>query len=607
MGIPESLGPLPLQRVQAIDPTELEYIAFTNQQEVTHGMFRSIPEHERERYANQYVLSEVIGAGIKKLHKFLAASAEVPASNEKAFVDSIARLFIRTCRERNSYPRELFQSVLDWSDELTRLSLLQEALRLHDELIDCGVKRFPDLYIKTLLAKAAVLNTRGGFSDAQKILQSLASRPYAITDRNLITDILLNLGKESLLKGDITYYKQILFRGLRHFSTKIENRRSFVDQIRIAYRRSRSVLFDSKVSLNDRILFLLHHIYFVLERRRIFRHLQIVPLAKVVVLGYVYCTNYIFRVGADASVESNRSKQFLVTRAMGGIGDLLMMTPGFHALKKRHPECEIRLAIPQRYFPVFDGNPDVQVIDIEDESLDVLQYRRWYNFTDCPASRTESRTAPHVKKGRIEIFTRALGLSGWRVRRMEKRPRYFVLPEEKAFQTAFWRANGLEGKRVIGAQLRSDEAYRDYPHMRELILRLAEDYTILVFDAETIPGLDHPRIHKVENQPMRRAFALASGCDAIVAPDSSFVHLAAALQIPCVALYGPIDGRVRTRDYPECIALDVKAKLGCLPCWRNAQIPCKLTNMRASVCMSDIDFPTILNSLTSLLQRPRTQ
>ncbi|MEK9137009.1 MAG: glycosyltransferase family 9 protein, partial [Bacteroidota bacterium] len=110
------------------------------------------------------------------------------------------------------------------------------------------------------------------------------------------------------------------------------------------------------------------------------------------------------------------------------------------------------------------------------------------------------------------------------------------------------------------------------------------------------------RITKVDDLPMRRAFALAAACDAIIAPDSSFVHLAAAFDIPCVGLYGPIDGHVRTQHYPKCRYLDVRKKLGCMPCWRNEQIPCKLTNMRASVCMVDISIDEILKTLTEVLQ-----
>ena len=95
---------------------------------------------------------------------------------------------------------------------------------------------------------------------------------------------------------------------------------------------------------------------------------------------------------------------------------------------------------------MFEGNPDVRLLDIDSEQCDPLQYRRWFNFTDCPASRVEARTSPKVKDGRIEIFARALGINPFGVRRMNKRPRYFVVPEERAFQINFWKSHNLVGK-----------------------------------------------------------------------------------------------------------------------------------------------------------------
>ncbi len=84
------------------------------------------------------------------------------------------------------------------------------------------------------------------------------------------------------------------------------------------------------------------------------------------------------------------------------------------------------------------------------------------------------------------------------------------------------------------------------------------------------------------------------------------MHLSAALDIPCVALYGPIDGTVRTKHYPQCTVIDVRQRLRCLPCWRNEQITCALTNMRGSVCMADISITEIMGALDDHLRRRTT-
>jgi len=419
-----------------------------------------------------------------------------------------------------------------------------------------------------------------------------------------------------------------MFRGLRQFYWSIDLRRSFVDQLQTIYRNTLGLLTHRRVRMADKFLFLVHKLYFTSSRFRFLRVLGISSTIKLAVLGYVYLLNYLRaetsiqdgilqrgnRPAREVSRElrkrtngTTRSKRmdFLVTRAMGGIGDLLMMTPGLRALKQKFPNDTIYLAIPTRYFPIFSGNNDVELVDIETLSLDHQQYRKWFNLTDCPASRTESRTAPHVKKSRIDIFARALGIGPFGRWRMDCRPLYFITEEEQLFQKRFWHAHRLDGKRVVGVQLHADETYRDYPHMESLAKTLAREMTVLLFDGKKIDGEYPDTVIKVDSGSLRNAFALARACDAVVAPDSAFVHFAAAFDIPCVGLYGPIDGKVRTKHYPSCTYVDVRSDLRCVPCWRNESISCKLTNMRGSVCMIDLNVIRVRAILYETLEQRR--
>lgn len=613
MHIAEHIVPVQQRGVAPIEPQELDHIAFMGQGDIAHGIFRSIEPQRRHLFASKYVLSEVIIAGIRKLRAFLAASAEQAAQEEKAFISETLDLFVAAFG-RGHAPRELFESLLLWADELVKLSLLREALHYYDEALALGINKFPELSVRCVMGKGNVLNLMGKYKDTESLLRSLASRPFMIAERNLLPQLLFKLGHESLLRGEVTFYKRLLFHALRQFSTEMETRRRIASQVTATYRRGYRVLLDGDLSPTDRTLYLLHRLHFFIERHRLAHRVGLTKFSRLCLLGCLYVVNYgmrryvaVPREPAAGKAHSARPvhavHDMLITRAMGGIGDLLMMTPGLHALKQKHPRREIHLAIPRRFFPVFTGNPDVRLLDIEDVNLDPGRYRRWLNFTDCPAARVEARTAPKVRRSRIELFARAMGIGPLGIRRMEKRPRYVVTPEEQAFQQAFWRGHDLHGRVVIGVQLHADEVYRDYPHMQELVERLATEYRVLVFDAERIEGFSSEQVVKVEALPMRKAFALAAACSAIVAPDSAFVHLAAALDVPCVALYGPVDGKVRTRHYPKCIYLDVRSKLGCLPCWRNDRIPCKLTGLRTSVCLADITIERILTTLTDILQK----
>jgi ADP-heptose:LPS heptosyltransferase len=285
---------------------------------------------------------------------------------------------------------------------------------------------------------------------------------------------------------------------------------------------------------------------------------------------------------------------------MGGIGDLLMMTPGLHALKRKHRDHEIRLAVPRKYAPLFNGNSDVTTLDIDSTAIDTASYAAWYNLTDCPAARIESRAAPNVTESRVELFSRGLGITGRLLRKMDKQPRYFISDAERSFQQDFWQAHGLDGRTVIGVQLQAAEPYRDYPHMDTVVRSLAEDAAIILFHAGAASIAAGGTVIDPGPLPLRQAFALAAGCDVIVAPDSAFVHFAAAVDVPCVALYGPIDGKVRTCHYPRTVYLDARSVLRCVPCWRNEVIPCRLTNLRSSACMENIPVEAVVAAVLGI-------
>jgi ADP-heptose:LPS heptosyltransferase len=181
-----------------------------------------------------------------------------------------------------------------------------------------------------------------------------------------------------------------------------------------------------------------------------------------------------------------------------------------------------------------------------------------------------------------------------------------VSETEREFQADFWKRHGLPGRTVIGVQLQAAETYRDYPHMKDLVEKLSQDAVVLLFHAEKTAIGTGGSVIDPGAVTLRQAFALAAACSTIVAPDSAFVHFAGAMNIPCVALYGPIDGRVRTMHYPAAVSVDARSVLRCAPCWRNEVIPCKLTNMRNSACMANIPVTDIAGALNRVLKERRS-
>jgi ADP-heptose:LPS heptosyltransferase len=66
-----------------------------------------------------------------------------------------------------------------------------------------------------------------------------------------------------------------------------------------------------------------------------------------------------------------------------------------------------------------------------------------------------------------------------------------------------------------------------------------------------------------------KTFAQSAGvlaqCDVVLAPDSAIAHLAGALKLPTVALYGSFPWQARTAYAPTIRALQVS--MACAPCY----------------------------------------
>jgi hypothetical protein len=607
---------------------QVAYMAYTGQYELVHSILRKLPAERRDELSDNDILSQTIWASIERIKMLRSIYNDELIKHEKQFMIEMLEQFISYCNRTNIYSKELFHSILYVSEELIHLSSLNEAINYLQLSFELGINKFPNLRVDAINKITLIYSKKGNIEELTKQLIHLIEHPYFITDSNQVPDILFKLSKVVLKAGDAVLYKMMLFLGLRYFYTNTETRRDFVDQLRLTYRSSFNLLFNRKVKIIDKLLYLYHLLYYKLPNFHKINLGFINKVATKLLLGSVYVINYIKRSepvrlksnhiqnlhpvlanvnNIDIKTEDGRPNvrgtRILITRAMGGIGDLLMMTPGLHALKKKFPKKEIHLAIPRRYFQIFQNNPDVKLIDVEEDFFSHTLYKKWFNFTDCPASRKESRTAPKVKIGRIDIFAKAMGIRGIRLLTMDRSPRYFISRDEHMFASDFFERVKLNGEVVLGIQLHSDETYRDYPQMEKLVGVLSKKYKIILFDSYRIDGFNFENVYKIDSVSLREAFAIAHKCDAIIAPDSSFVHFAAAFEIPTIALFGPIDGEVRTKSYSNCKFLDAQDQLECLPCWRNENIPCKLTGMRNSACMENIPVNKIVFELENLLNR----
>jgi len=291
----------------------------------------------------------------------------------------------------------------------------------------------------------------------------------------------------------------------------------------------------------------------------------------------------------------------LVTRAMGGIGDIIMMMPGLRALARRTRQ-PVHFATKKSFFPLFAENTDILLHDIDGPPLNLRRFRTWYNLSFCPAARHESRHRPSVKKGRVKLFAGGMGISEKEINTVGLQPRIDFSEVSKRAAVAFFAEHGLDREQpVIAVQAFSRETYRDYPRMNALIEKLAARYKVVVFHHVAFPLPSHPNIVPAFAQPLGNAFATFAKCGLAVCADSSFLHVAAALDMPTVALFGPTDGSARSEHHRKAHIVSLRHTFKCMPCWRNEDTPCQLTGTMQSACMMAIDENEVVALVDRLL------
>jgi len=276
----------------------------------------------------------------------------------------------------------------------------------------------------------------------------------------------------------------------------------------------------------------------------------------------------------------------LVVRNMG-LGDVLMTTPLLRELKlcaspsgpadTSRPPLEVCLATQARYVPVLWGNPWVDSVvalgtDYCPERFDAAVDLDWYPEL--------SRKADRVP--RQQLMAEAAG-----VRVSDPRPVYRVAAEEAEFAR---RLLARARRPLVGIQVRATSRLRTYPpaqSRRTAALLLDADCGVVILDEAPDEGWPAAALDLSGALSIRQAAAIIGELDALIAPDSGLMHLAAAVGTPCVTLFGPTDPELRIAGYPRCVALQGNVTAGCPPCHDRPR--CRVGPRQRPRCLSAIE------------------
>jgi len=559
-----------------------------------------------EEYRNAYSLHGVIRGAYLRIMTGMPTGGTVGAAILDAASTAYRALELLCTRE--GFTSEYYKAARMMSGMLIRSGRFDDGSVVIDEAFKNGAGRIPGVRIALLLLRIQLLRSFAGQQEAAfDLAEDLVARPFQIIEAPQVAELNILYGLLCKETARLDAFQLVMWRGLRvtRGNTALRNR-TLDNLVEIYGSREAVDVQAAPGSVEETVLRLAWAARAQSSDRAgkataadfcdridayLGRHNYAGPRAQ----HEVYFSGPAPRIGTQHRI--------LVTRGVGGIGDLLMMTPGIRVLREMNPQSEIVFAVPGHLMTLLNGNPHCTAVDIAAEGLDVRDFDAWYNLSDCPATRHESGTAPLVTLSRIELFAEGMGVEPSDLACSGRRPVYLVSEEEQEFARSFLSHRGSGP--FVAVQLQAADRYRDYPYLETVVKALAEHCDVFVFGDQPFSGFESDRVTRVHGLELRQAFAVVSQCNVVLAPDSSFIHLAGALNLPCIALFGPIDGRMRTQDYPRCITLDASDVHPCMPCWRDEFTKCRVTDGRRSQCMSDIDPRKVVQTTLKEIERCR--
>ena len=285
-----------------------------------------------------------------------------------------------------------------------------------------------------------------------------------------------------------------------------------------------------------------------------------------------------------------------IIRSLGGIGDVLMITPGIRALKKKYPKLTITVAIDRHrtwddsYYHLLENAPFI------DHLIDARYVSR--NKYDKVVD-ISSVCMPYEKKGlpnrsRIDLFARHLG-----VNYLENQLPFLQIK----FDEYEWaRSIIVKNRESINSPIicfapSSNDEMRSWKkeRAREFVKSITKRYPsilLIAFDMHNfLEGMDG--FLNMSNTTVRQMAALIQQCHTYVGPDSGPMHIAGALGKESVVLFGAIPPAARIGGYSRHLPI-VTDELSCIGCWYG---PCPYN----IACMDKISASLVVSKTVAKL------
>jgi heptosyltransferase-2 len=337
------------------------------------------------------------------------------------------------------------------------------------------------------------------------------------------------------------------------------------------------------------------------------------------------------------NIDLSRAERILVIM-MGGIGNMIFLTPAVKALRKTCPGSRLTFLLgPYGAEKVIEGGglmDEKIIVDFkkyggirgmlrlvrklrkQDFSLSIAATGTNWMKTGllCYLAGIRYRLGERFKRSlsfynlevpfdenihEVEANIRMIERLGIKVE--DKSLSIHVSPEDRNFARAVFSENNLVGQSVIGMHPGSgvhQAKFKRWPKERfaGLADRLSDDYqaSVIIFGGRDEVDLGRDISGLMTKTPLlmtgkttlSQAAALIEKCRLFISNDSGLMHVACSVRTPTVGLYGPTDYK-KTGPWSDC-GLMVRKELDCSPCYKKGKVKCTDLDCLHSITVEDV-------------------
>lgn len=334
----------------------------------------------------------------------------------------------------------------------------------------------------------------------------------------------------------------------------------------------------------------------------------------------------------------------ILVRAPNWIGDAVMCLPALESLGALYPSSEIFVLAKPRVVPVFANNPAVSGFitleagrhggflgtlrlsrELREKSFDLaVLFQNAFGAALISLLGAAKERVGYARDMRTGLLTKAIPVSA-EIRKKHQVfyylniikelggkvpanpvPRIYITGEEAASAGAFFERQGLAGAPVFGvAPGASYGPSKRWPAERfaSVLKGLTGEYggAALIFggpeDKDACAGVKEAMPSAIDLSgkiPLRESIVLMSCMRAFITNDSGPMHIAAALGVPTVAVFGSTEDSLTGPVGPK--AASVREKIECSPCFKRE---CSFGNYD---CLKRVDAQRVLAKVKELMQ-----